>query len=279
MNGLLQDLRYGCRTLARSPGFAIVAILTLALGIGANTAIFHVLDSAVLRTLPVPHPDELVLLTDPESHGHGYGSQGGDRTILTFWEFQFLHSQNQVFSGLFAVDSDLPKRDVSISRAGTGGQESASIRLVTGEYFATLGVTPILGHAFGAEVDRARGAAPFAVISYNYWTQRFASDSSVLGTKFLIHGTPFEIIAVAPPGFFGETVGQAPDIWVPLTMQDAVYPGTDLLTTTPAILDQHLWLQVMARRKPHVTLSQAQADIDIVNRRLMQVAAQSLADA
>jgi predicted permease len=279
MNGLLQDLRYGCRALARSPGFAIVAILTLALGIGANTAIFHVLDSAVLRALPVPHPDELVLLTDPESHGHGFGSQGGDRTILAFWEFQFLHNHNEVFSGVFAVDSDLAKRDVIISHAGKQGQESASIRLVTGEYFATLGVTPILGRAFGAEADQARGAAPFAVISYNYWTRRFAGDAAVLGTKFTLHGTPFEIIAVAPPGFFGETVGQAPDIWIPATMQDAVYPGADLLNTTPGILDQHLWLQVVARRKPHVSLSQAQANVDVVNRRLMEVAGQSLTDA
>ena len=278
MYGLLQDLRYGCRTLAKSPGFAMVAILTLALGIGANTAIFHVLDTAVLRALPVPHPDELDLLTDPEAHGHGYGSEGGDRSLLAFWEFQFLHNNNDVFSGVFALDSDLAKRDVSISRGGKQGQESASIRLVTGEYFATLGVTPILGHAFGIEVDQARGAAPFAVISYNYWTRLFASDTSILGAKLVIHGTPFEIIAVAPPGFFGETVGEAPDMWIPITMQDSIYPGMDLLTTSPAILDQHLWLQVMARRKPHVTLGQAQANIDVVNRRLMQAAAQSLAD-
>ena len=278
MYGLLQDLRYGCRTLAKSPGFAIVAILTLALGIGANTAIFHVLDSAVFRALPLPHPDELVLLTDPEAHGHSYGSQGGDRSLLAFWEFQFLHDNNEVFSGVFAVDSDLAKRDVTFSNGGKQEQESASIRLVTGEYFATLGVTPILGHAFGIEMHQARGAAPFAVISYNYWTRRFASDTSILGAKLVIHGTPFEITAVAPPGFFGETVGEAPDMWIPITMQDSIYPGVDLLTTSPAILDQHVWLQVMARRKPGITLRQAQANVDIVNRRLMQAAAQSLAD-
>ena len=90
MHEMLQDLRYGSRTLAKSPGFAIAAVLTLALGIGANTAIFNLLDSAVLRALPVPHPDELVLLTDPEAHGHGYGSEGANRSLLAFWEFQFL---------------------------------------------------------------------------------------------------------------------------------------------------------------------------------------------
>jgi len=135
-----------------------------------------------------------------------------------------------------------------------------------------------LGHTFGNETDRARGAGPYAVISYNYWTRRFAADPSILGAKLAIHGTPFEIVGVMPPRFFGETVGEAPDIWIPITMQDAVYPGVDLLSTRPAILNQHIWLQVIARRKPDITPRQAQANIDIVNRRLMEVAAQTLAD-
>jgi predicted permease len=278
MHGMLQDLRYGCRTLAKSPGFAIAAILTLALGIGANTAIFNLLDSAVLRALPVPHPDELVLLTDPEAHGSGNGSQGGNRSLLSFWEFRFLHDNNDVFSAVSAVDSSLPRRDVTISSGSKQEQETASIHLVTGEYFSALRVAPILGHTFGTETDRARGATPYAVISYNYWTRRFASDPSILGAKLAIHGTPFEVVAVMPPRFFGETVGEAPDIWIPMTMQDAVYPGEDLLSTKPAILNQQIWLQVIARLKPGITLRQAQANIDIVNRRLMEVAAQTFPD-
>jgi predicted permease len=268
-HGFLQDLRYGTRTLAKHPAFALVAILTLALGIGANTAIFHMLDSVLLRALPLPHPEELVLLTDPEWHGHSYGSDSGNRSILAYWEFQYLHDHNDVWSGIFAADSQLSKSQVIISRATS---EEAKVRLVSGDYFSTLGVTPILGRAFGPEADKVRGAAPYAVASYSYWDRRFARDPSILGTKISIHQTPFEIVAVAPPGFFGETVGESPDLWVPLTMQDAIYPGVDLLATTPGVLDQRMWLQVMARRKPGITLRQADANVAIVFRRVTELA-------
>jgi len=171
--GLFQDLRYGCRTLAETPAFAIVAILNLALGIGANTAIFNLLDSALLRALPLPHSDELVLLTDPEAHGHAYGSENGDRSLLAYWEFQYLRDHNGAFSGIFAADSQLAKSQVIVSRAGVQREEPATIRLVSGDYFATLGVTPILGHTFGPESGQARGGGPFAVISYSCWDHRF----------------------------------------------------------------------------------------------------------
>jgi hypothetical protein len=138
MNGLFQDLRYGYRTLAKNPGFTIVAILTLALGIGANTAIFNLLDSVLLRTLPLPHPGELVLLTDPEAHGHAYGSQTGERSLLAFWEFQHLRDHNEVLSGVFAADSQLAKSQVIVSRGTAQREEPASIRLISGDYFATL---------------------------------------------------------------------------------------------------------------------------------------------
>ena len=267
-HGFLQDLRYGTRTLAKHPAFAMVAIFTLALGIGANTAVFHVLDSVLLRALPVPHSEELVLLTDPEWHGHSYGSDSGTRSLLAYWEFQYLHDHNDVWSGIFAADSQLSKSRVIVSRAT---QEEAKVRLVSGDYFSTLGVTPILGRAFGPEADKVRGA-PYAVASYSYWDRRFARDPSILGTKISIHQTPFEIVAVAPPGFFGETVGESPDLWVPLSMQDAIYPGVDLLATTPGVLDQRMWLQVMARRKPGVTVRQADANIAIVFRRMTELA-------
>jgi predicted permease len=273
MNGLLQDLRYGCRTLRKNPGFALVAILTLALGIGANTAIFNVLDSALLRPLPVPHPEELTFLTDPETHGHGYGSQTGDRTMLAYWEFQYLRDHNAAFSGIFAADSQLAKSQAIISRGAVRQPEPVKARLVSGGYFPTLGVTPIIGRAFGSEIDQTRGASPYVVISYDFWVRRFARDPAVLGTKMAINRTPFEIVGVAPPGFFGETVGEEPDLWVPLNMQDAIYPGWDLmLSTTPGILNQQLWLQVMARRKPGITLRQADANIAIVFRRMTEVA-------
>ncbi len=276
--GFFQDLRYGCRTLAKNPGFAVVAILTLALGIGANSAIFNLLDLALLRPLPVPRSEELVLLTDPEAHGHAYGSQNGDRSLLAYWEFQYLRDHNGVFSGILAADSQLAKSQVIVSRSGVQHEEPATIRLVSGDYFATLGITPILGRTFGPETDQGRGSAPFVVVSYSYWDRRFARDRSILGSNILVHHRPFEIVAVAPPGFFGETVGEAPDMWVPLTMQDAVYPGWDLmLSTTPGVLDQQMWLQVIARRKPGITLHQAEAKVNIVVQRMTDLAVGTLA--
>jgi predicted permease len=272
MNGFFQDLRYGYRTLAKNPGFAMIAVVTLALGIGANTAIFNVLDSALLRSLPVPHPNELTLLTDPESHGHAYGSQSGERTLLAFWEFRYLHDHSDAFSGMFAIDSQLAKTQAIVSRGPVQREEPVKIRLVSGDYFPTLGIAPILGRAFGAETDQARSAAPFAVASYSYWDRRFARDPHILGTKISIHHTPFEIVAVAPPGFFGETVGESPDLWVPITMQDAIYPGWDLmLATTPGIFNQQMWLQVIARRKQGISLRQADANIAIVVRRMTEL--------
>ncbi len=151
--GLPQDVRYGLRTLAKNPAFASVAILTLALGIGANTAIFHVLDSVLLRSLPLPNSGELALLTDPNSAGHAYGSQSGERTLLAYWEFQYLRDHNDVFSGVFAADSQLSRSQVSISRGGA--PELAKVRLVSGAYFkrsASLGPGP--------RIDPDTGPAP-----------------------------------------------------------------------------------------------------------------------
>lgn len=274
MRTLLQDLRYSVRLLLKNPGFAIVAVLTLALGIGANTAIFSVLNSVLLRSLPVAHPYELSVLTDPDSHGSWFGGEGGERSLLAYSEFQYLRDHNGVFSHIFAADSQLPDADLTISNALAGSQadtETAHVRLVSGDYFNTLGVKAAAGRLFTPEVERARGGAPIAVISYAFWKQRFGLDPSALGRTIRIHNSSFEIVGVSPPGFFGETVGQAPDVWVPITMQDAIYPGRDLLTPSPqGILNQHLWLQVMGRRKPGITNAQANASLNVVFKRLVE---------
>src|SRR3989475_5665232 len=172
MANLWQDLRFALRILAKNHGFTLIAVLTLALGIGANTAIFSVLDSVLLRSLPVPHPEELVALSDPDEHGSSFGSESGDRGLLAYSEFECFRDHNEVFSGIFAADSSLPGLEVTIpdSSSKTGAQkESARVRLVSGDYFATLGVTPAAGRLFTSEVDRARGGSPIAVLSYGFW--------------------------------------------------------------------------------------------------------------
>jgi len=274
MRILLQDLRYAIRLLLKSPGFAIVAVLTLALGIGANTAIFSVLDSVLLRTLPVSHPEELAVVTDPDSHGSAFGGEGGERSLLAYSEYQYLRDHNEVFSHIFAADSQLPEVELTIGNASAYSQvhaERARVQLVSGEYFQTLGVEPAAGQVFTPEVDRARGGAPIAVISYAFWKQRFGLDPSALGRTIRIHNSSFEIAGVSPPGFFGETVGQAPDVWVPITMQDAIYPGRDLLTASPqGLLNQHIWLQVMGRLKPGITTAQANASLNVAFKHLIE---------
>jgi predicted permease len=279
METICQDLRYALRMLARSPGFTLIAVLTLALGIGANTAIFTVLDAVLLRSLPVAHPEQLALVTDPNDHGGRFGSQTGDRSLLAYSEFEYLGDHNSVFSSLFAADSSLPDVEVSISGSSSprgGGPETAKVRMVSGGYFATLRMTPALGTAFGPEVDHVRAGSPIAVLSYAFWKRRFALNPSVLGTVIRMRNSSFQIVGVTPPGFFGETVGEAPDLWVPMKMQDAIYPGIDYLSPSPqGIVNQHMWLQVMGRLKPGICLAQANAALNIDFKRYLESAAGS----
>ncbi|HEY2462074.1 MAG TPA: ABC transporter permease [Candidatus Acidoferrum sp.] len=274
MEAFWQDLRYAIRMLAKSPGFTLVAVLTLALGIGANTAIFTVLDSVLLRLLPVSHPEQLAVLTDPDSHGSSFGSEGGDRSLLAYSEFEYLRDHNDVFTGIFAADSSLPSVEITMPDSGASGHQqkgTALVRLVSGDYFATLGARPAAGRFFTPDVDRARGGSPIAVVSFAFWRQRFGLNPTMLGKAVQIRNISFEIVGVAPPGFFGETVGDAPDIWVPLMMQDAVYPGRDLLTPAAQIgINQHIWLQSMGRLKPGIDLAQAKARVNVVFQRMLE---------
>lgn len=281
METFIQDIRFALRAFLKNPGFAFIAILTLALGIGANTAIFTILDSVLLRTLPVANPKQLVVITDPDAHGMSNGSESGNRRLLAYSEFEYLRDHNEVFSNIFASDSALAELPVTTANpadaatpAASAAHDSARVRLVSGGYFQTLGVQPILGREFDPESDRVRDASPVAVISHGFWSRRFNQDPQVLGRKIEINKTSFQIIGVAPAKFFGEAVGDSPDMWVPISMQAAVYPGTDLLTAFPDNnLDQRMWLQVIARLKPGVALAQANAGINVVFQRYVSSSA------
>ncbi|MGB7589825.1 MAG: ABC transporter permease [Terriglobia bacterium] len=271
MNTLLQDLRYGVRMLAKNPGFTAVAVLTLALGIGANTAIFTVINSVLLSTLPVKDPRQLVVLTDPDSHGMNVGNNSGDRELLTYPEFQELRERNQVFSGILAADSNVPKLMVAVEGSEQSSEGApAYVGMVSGSYFSVLGVNAILGRTFTTEVDKLRDANPVAVISYTFWRSRFGGKPSVLGRRIRIRRASYEIIGVAPPRFFGETVGFAPDIWVPLTMQAEIFPGQDWLSLEKNPIEKTMWLQVMARLKPGVSVAQAKASINVTFQQLLR---------
>lgn len=256
-NVIAQDVKYALRKMAASPGFTSVAILSLAFGIGANTAIFSLWNRVLNSALPVRAPEELVTLSDPNSSGVGIGSTTGARGLLTYAEFEQLRDHAEVFSGMLASQSSLDRYQIRID----GHQwEEAAGRLVSGEYFQVLGVSPAIGRVFTAADERS--GSPFAVISHNYWKRRFGGSSDVIGKSVTVRRASVTIVGVAPAGFFGETVGQQPDIWMPLKLQPAVLPGRDWLHDSGQ--EKVMWLHAIGRLKPGVTLEHAQSKANAI---------------
>jgi predicted permease len=225
-----QDVRYSVRGLRKAPAFTCVAALTLGLGIGATTAIFSLLEAVILRPLPVRNPEELVLVRS-----------GGLYPV-----FHAFRQHTDVFVDLFAT-SGVDALDVVIQN---GVRERAQVSLVSGAYFSTLGVTVASGRTFTTADDVAAGAHPVAVASDGYWRRRFGRDAATLGRVIHINGSPITIVGVAPPGFFGEQVGVAPDLWVPLTMYGHIVPGRNLLESPGTG-----WLRFIGRARPGVATS------------------------
>jgi len=263
---LLQDLRFGARSLRKNPAITAVAALSLALGIGANTAIFSLIDTVLLKMLPVRQPRELALLSDPSAAGVSQGSQGGVRSLFSFQEFEHIRERQQVFQGMYAAESEAQR--VS-ARIDGGPPENLHERMVTGAYFSVLGVNAAMGRTFTAEDDRIPHNAPYAVISYRYWATRFGKSAEALGKVIRIHNASLTVVGVAPPEFFGETVGAAPDVWIPIIMEPDVNPGRDWLRDNEQSVERVMWLQVMGRLKPGVSLKQAQANISVVFQQIL----------
>ena len=272
-----QDLRHAVRVLAASPGFTAVAILSLALGIGANTAIFSLLNGLLMSTLPVRNPHELVLLTDPGSRGVAAGSQDGERSLMTYTEFRQVQHQNTTFTSVMASGSALQQIEARV--AGGRELEEVAIRLVSASYFATLGVPAAVGQTFDAREEPAGAATPHAVISHEYWQRRFGGRPDVLGRTIALRGGVLSIIGVAPPAFLGETIGERPDAWVPLAMQAIVLPGRDWLHDPPGSLEKMMWLHVFGRLRPGVSLERAQADANVIFKQGLAAYYGSVADA
>jgi len=275
MDTLLKDIRYGVRSLLKRPGFTAVVVITLALGIGANTAIFTVVDAVMLRALPVKNPQQLVFLSNPDRHGVNGGQETGNRFLFSYHEFEWLRDHNQVFSGLFAVQSAVSAQPVSVEGGDqVSDTDHARISAVSGAYFSNLGVNSVRGQTFTEEIDKAKGTNPVAVISYSYWKNRFAFDSAIVGRRIHVRKTSFEIIGVTPPEFSGETVGNAPDLWVPLIMQTEV--PVAVLAPPKDVRNKYMWLQIMARLKPGVTQEQAEAGINLTLQQMLRDEASQL---
>jgi predicted permease len=258
LESTMQDLRYSLRTLRKSPVFTVVAVLTLGLGIGANTAIFSLINAAMLRLLPVQHPEQLVLLTDPSQSGVAADTtEHGIRSILSYPEFEDLRSGNTVFSGMLAAESEVNESDIFPGDNTAGQAVKARTELVSGDFFFVLGVEPIMGRVFSSEEDKVPGANPVTVVSYGYWQHGLAGNPRVIGSTIRVGQGIFQIVGVAPLGFRGILVGSDTDFWFPLTMQAQVRPGRDYLKPRDT-----LWLQVMARLAPGISRQTAEAGIN-----------------
>jgi len=254
-----RELRYAVRSLARSPVFAVVAVFSLALGIGANTAVFTLLDFDLLHPLPVGHPDQLVQLREV---GENYGSNTGMNS-LSYPIYEDFRDQNQVFSGILCRH----QRPFSVSHSGSN--ERAMGELVSGAYFQVLGVHAAMGRLFTSDEDRTRNGAPFAVLGYDYWKTRFAADPSVIGRQILVNNHQLTVVGVAEKGFDGVERLFATQIYVPIMMAQQIADAD-----RPFDNRRRRWVQVFARLKPGVTLESAQASLQPIFHHTLEMEVQ-----
>ena len=243
MDALWHDVRFGARELLRHPGFAIIAILTLALGIGANTAVFTMVDALLFKPMAAVAPDRLAWIAQRAGNSSHYRS-------MSYLDYRSYRDQAKELSGVLAYGR------VSLA---LGGANAARVdgQLVSGNYFDLLGIRPVIGRAFLASEDSVPGAAPVAIVGYSLWREKLAADSGVVGRTIVINGHPFTVVGVAPAGFSGVGIGDAASLFIPLAMQAQAMPGErDLLTNRDAG-----WLGVIGRLKDGVSIERASADV------------------
>jgi predicted permease len=256
-SGLWQDLRYGARVLRLNPGFAAVCVLSLALRVGANTAIFQLIDAVRMRTLPVKDPQELAVIRpngdERSGRTHGY------LPLVTNSMWEQIRTRQQGFTGVFAFGYE----DFNLA---TGGQvRSAQGMWVSGEFFDVLGIQPILGRVFHAVDDHAGCGTPGAVLNYRFWQREFGADASVVGKTVTLEGHAFPVLGVTPASFNGITVGHGFDVAVPVCSEPVFNPEEPLYT-----LPHGWWLAVMGRLKPGWTLEKASAQLESISAGIME---------
>jgi predicted permease len=257
MRTIWQDIRYGARMLCRSPGFASVAVLTLALGIGANTGIFTIFEQVLLRSLPVRDPGALVVI---EAQGRFIGSRWGGETMLSYPRFKDLQETTALFEGA------LCRRGETVALDDGRGAEQVEIELASASYFDVLGVPPALGRTFVAEDEAVSGANPVAVLSHEFWRTRFGADPAVLGRTLLINRTPTVVVGVAAAGFQGVSLDARPKLFLPVTMKRQISPGWSPLDDR-----KNQWLQVFCRLRKGFSHEQAAAAVQARHRELIEL--------
>ena len=262
MVNLGQDLRFALRTFKKSPVFVGVAVLSLALGIGANTAIFTLVDQLLLRLLPVKDPQQLVMLWGRGPH---YGSNNG-RYKLSYPMYEDFRDHNQVFSGMFC------RWDTSLSVSDGGKTERVDGELVSGTYFQVLGVGAALGRVLTPDDDKVPGGHPIAVISYRYWQDRFGGSHDVIGKKLLVNGYPFTVVGVSRAGFDGTDPGSSPQIRIPIMMEAQISPQFAEFYSLKSRRGR--WVNVYGRLKPGLTMVQAKASLQPYFHQILEMEVQ-----
>ncbi len=251
MSGLGRDLRHAARGLRKNPSFTLIVVVTLALGIGANAAIFSLMDQVLFRALPVRDPGQLVLLDGP---GPFRGRTVNNMTF-SYPMYADFRDRNEVLAGALA------RFQMSMTVGWNGVADRAEGDLVSGNYFEVLGVRPALGRVFTAADDKTPGAHPVAVISHGYWLRRFGGDHAIVNQPISVNGHPFTIVGVAEPGFNGIQVGTRSDVMVPMMMKASMTPTWNDLDNR-----RSRWVNVMARLKPGITAEQAEVQLNVVYR-------------
>lgn len=254
---LWADLKYSARQLRAQPGFALPAALSLALGIGANTAIFTLSDQIMLRLLPVRNPHELVQL---EAGPRRFGSNNGDSThTFSYPAFLAIQERSSAFASITG------ERTVQSSFGAGDRNEMIDVGLAAGDYFDVMGVRPYLGRLLSPADNRFRNGHPVAVLQYDFWRSRFSGASDAVGSTILLSGAPFTVIGVADPGFEGVDIGTPVRAWVPATMKPTLMPASDDLND-----ERSTWFYLFARLKPGITLERAQAAMGTLYRQRQQ---------
>ncbi len=261
LDRLVQDLRYGVRTLAKNPAFTLVAMATLALGIGANTAMFSLLDQVVLRLLPVSHPEQLVIVRETGNH---YGNSYGPNTIS--WPmFEDLRDNNQVFTGMFC------RFPATVTIGDDDRAAQIPAELVSGSYFPILGVGTSLGRPIAPDDDAVPDSKPVVVLSNSFWRSYFNGDRTIVGRTIALNGYAMTVIGVAQPGFDGVELGNPAKVFVPIMMKTEMTPHSDGLKNRPRRLS---WVTAYGRLKPGISAQQAELSLQPLLHGILEMEAQ-----
>lgn len=260
METLWQDIRYGARMLGKNPGFTAIAVLTLALGIGANSGIFSVMQQVLLQRLPVPNPKQLVLLYAPGiKSGHVSSDEVDGSESFSYPMYKELSDRNQVFAGLAA------KANYPVSLAFQGTTERAEAEIVSGNYFETLGVQPAVGRLFLPSDTATEGGNAVVVLGHGYWKKRFGGDPKVLNQSVVVNNQLMTVVGVVRPGFDGIQLGKIPEVYIPITMKPLITPNWSGLKD-----HKDYWVKVIGRLKPGMTLTQASAAVAPIYHALLE---------